>query len=507
MRKPTARSPHHPDLQERQRKKVTKLRCVSANRRRPWRSEVELIPNLDTLCHVEHTGPILSSLGAPFLVEQDSGTTAEKSDMTPYGDDSRPENTSFGCGSAQNITEHTFPSRENTQKAITVSLCIEDEMKKSDNKIISVRQKTIRGPFQNVSETHPIIYNNHINNLSDFQRKLITRPIYFLSSKRPMSNPFPPPGAGPVLPNKMDYTKDFLRNRQLGLHNAMLKKSKTKQRSSSDNMKIILHYLSADGSKQRVEMAKEGNVAKQKLVKNPANGKNMGQDGKSIHISSPTYEKDEEYGVGPVINGMNPMKVTDDDPSLHGRSHHVSRLYCPNSARSSSSPIPRPNSVREIHNWSYITISKPLSPLEGPLEPLQKKKLSSTVSPELEKDMVMPTSGMRSMMFTTKSVILENRNEKPGSFPIEVNPLGTYLGWERSTEGSQEESKMEGGATVKSTYERGQPRTTPELEFSEMTGSENDSNEEKVQKWFSIPVHPNTSPVINIPTAPTDSSE
>lgn len=315
-----------------------------------------------------------------------------------------------------------------------------------------------------------------------------------------MGKPISP--EGPLLQNNMDSATDFLRSKQLRL----LKKSKSTNESSSDNNKVILHYLSADGTKQRVKIAKDGNVAKKKQVNSPGNRKNIVQDGKAIHISPANEKKDEERGVGPVINGINPLIAMDHELSLHGRSYYASSLLCPNSARTSSSPIPRPSSVREIHTRSYITISKPLSPPEGSSEPLQKR-LSATASPDLMKGTMRPMSGARPMMFTAKSMILENRNGQPGSSPIEVNSIGKCLACERSTEASQEEDKMEGGGTVESTSVSGQTPTSSATELLEMTSSKNESNEEQVQNNFSSPVHLNTIPVISIPTATIDSVE
>ncbi|CAN2391589.1 hypothetical protein PRIEUP_LOCUS1629 [Pristimantis euphronides] len=458
---------------------------------------------------MEHTGPVLSSLGAPLIVSpkemvQEHGKSEEKSEVPLCSDDTRPKRTSsssdrLGCSRAQNITDLSHPSRENTSKAAAVSLCMEDEMKKPDIKIITVRRKTVSGHVQNVSETHPIIYNHHINNLVDFQRNLITRPCYFSSSQRPMSKPFSP--VGPRLKNKMNCATDFLRSRRLGLEDTMLKKSKTNQMSSFDNINVILHYLSVDGAKQRVEMAKDGNISKQKPVNNPENRRTSVQDGKPIPIS-PNSEKDEECSVELAVNGINPKIGMDHAPSHHERSHHASRFFGPNSTRTSSSPIPKPNSVRETHNWSYISISKPLSPPEDPPEPLQKK-LSATTSPDLVKDMVASTP---KMMLNMKSGILENRNGKSGS-SVELNPIGTYLGCERSTEGFQGKTKMEGDGSVESANDIGQTHSPPKSELLEMISFKKESTEEHFQKYFTIPAQRSTTPVINIPTATVDSAE
>ncbi|XP_069838018.1 uncharacterized protein C1orf141 homolog [Dendropsophus ebraccatus] len=475
-------------------KKLTRSRCVSADRRRSWRSEVDSIPDLDTLCHMGRTGPVLSGLGAAFPGEmmQDSSRAVEKSEEPPCGDNTRPERTTllpdtYEYSEAQRASEHSHPCRNHPQKAAAISLCLEDEMMKPDAKIITVRQRKISRHVQNVSETHPVIYNSPITRLSDFQRNLSTRPYYFTSSQRPMGKPCSP--GGPLLQNKMDS----LRSSQLGLQDIMIKKSKTDKMSLSENTTVILHYLSADGTKQRVEVAKDGNVAKQKQGNSPTNRKTFVQDGKSILISQSKERSDEEHGVGPVVNGINPMIAMDYVPSSHGRSHQTQRLICPSSARTSSSSIQRPNSVKEIHSWSYISISKALSPPDGPPEPLQNK----TSSPDLVKDVAMPTSGMGPMIFTTKSMILENRNGRPGT-PVDVNPTGTYLVPERSTEGPQEEGKMEGDGTVVST------NTTDMLEI---TSHKKESNEEQVQNKLPTPVHLSTIPVISIPTATTDNAE
>ncbi|XP_040264759.1 uncharacterized protein LOC120979866 [Bufo bufo] len=478
-------------------KKGARPRCVSADRRRSWRSEVESIMDLGTLCHMERTGPVLSSLGAPLVGSpreemQDSGTTGEKSG---------PERTSLspdiiGCSRAENFTDHSHPSRENTQKAAAVSLCIEDEMKKSDIKIITVRQKTISGHVQTVSETHPIFYNTPINNLSDFQRNLMTRPCYFSSSQRPMSQRFSPMGR--LLQNKMDYVTDC---GQLGLQNGILQKSKANKPPSSDNIKVILHYLSTDGTKQRVEMGKDGDTAKNKQVNSPGNRKNFIQEAKSIHVP-PT---NEERGVGPIINGMNPVIAVEHGPSLHGRSRHVSRSFCPSSARTSSSSVPRSDSVREMQNWSYISISKPLSPPEGAPELLQKTTLSTTASPDLVKDLSMATFRVKPVMFTAKSVVLESRKRRPVSSPVGVNPIEARLGGELSIEGSHEVSKMDSGGTVESSSEIGQ--NPPVTEPVGVSSCKNESNEEQVQKSLSISVHLSASPVISIPTGTIESAE
>ncbi|XP_073498766.1 uncharacterized protein C1orf141 homolog [Phyllobates terribilis] len=476
--------------QGRELKKCPKPRCISATRRRCWRSEVESVLDLDTLCRMVHTGPVLSSLGGASLIAsprdvvQESKATVEKSDVPVCVDDFRPEKTSTdtsGCSRAQDFTDHSPPSRVNTQNTAAISLCIEDEMKNPDNKVLTVRQKTISAHVQNVSETHPIIYNNHTNNLSDFQRNLIIR-----------SRTFSPAGASPLL-----------RNRQFGLQSAMLKKSKSSKVSSSDNTKVILYYLSADGTQQRVKMAKDGNVTKQKQVNSSETRKNFVQDRKSIHISPTIEQKDKERGVGPVINGMNPMASVDCGPSLHASSHHVPRLFYPSSTRTSSSQISRPSSVREIHNWSYVSISKPLSPPVILEEPLQKKT-GGNASPDMVKDEVMPTSRV---MFITKSVILENRNGKPGCSSDEIHSGGTYLECVRSSEGTTEETKMEGGGTREIKGEIGQIHPPPSIELLEITNSEKESSEEQVQKSPAIPVHLNTTPIISIPTATVDSAD
>nr|KAG8538155.1 hypothetical protein GDO81_023206 [Engystomops pustulosus] len=118
------------EKEKRELKRLTKPRCASADRRRPWRSEVQSIPDLDTLCHMGHSGPILSSLGAPFSgsprdVLEDSGTT-ERPEVSACGADMRPSPLpdTLGCIRAENMTEH--PPRGNIQKAAAVSLCLED---------------------------------------------------------------------------------------------------------------------------------------------------------------------------------------------------------------------------------------------------------------------------------------------------------------------------------------------------------------------------------------------
>ncbi|KAM4021822.1 uncharacterized protein C1orf141 homolog [Anomaloglossus baeobatrachus] len=483
----------------REMKKSPKPRCISATRRRCWRSEVESLLDLDTLCRMVHTGPVLSSLGGATLMVSPRDAVQESkakeiSDVPLCVDEIRPEKTSSetsGCSRAQDVTDHSHPSRVNTQKAAAISLCIEDEMKNPDNKILTVRQKTINARPQNLSETHPIIYNNHIYNLSDIQRNLIKRSSYVTSSQRQMGKTFSPTGASPLL-----------RNRHLGLPGGMPKTSKTNKVSSSDNAKVILYYLSGDGTKQRVKMAKDGNVTKQKQINSPETRKNFVQQSKSIYISPTIEPKDEERGVGPVINGMNPITDVDCGLSLHARSHHVSRLICPSSARTSNSQISRPSSVREMNNWSYISITKPLSPPEVPGEPLQKT-LGST-SPETVKDVVLPTSRM---MFITKSMILENRNGKSGFSSDEINPVGTYLGRARSTEGTTEENKMEGEGNRELNGETGQIHSPLASELPEITISDTDSNEEQEQKYCVIPVHLNATPIISIPTAPIDSGD
>ncbi|XP_075040107.1 uncharacterized protein LOC142100001 [Mixophyes fleayi] len=447
--------------------------------------------------------------------------TAENAHRPPREDDMTTDGTvtpTDNSRRAKNITDHKNSSREkmcnrdNLQNTTKVSLSIEDEMKKSDVKIITVKQKTVGARVERVNgETHPDSYRIHdkfifFNTLSDLQRNLTTNSNFYSTCQGPAGNTRIGTGTSSILQNNMGCNKHTIKTNKSILQTATLKRNNADKGLLSD--KVVIHFLSADGTKQKVDFAKHGNISKEEQIK--SNRKTYLQEAKPILQSLPTREmKDEPGHVGPIINGMNPKEAVDINPSTRSRSHQASRSFCPSSVRATSSRSLRLNSVGEMPKWSYISISKQLSSPDNELSILQSNN-SDSITSDVTMDIVRPDLGTEhdincSVPLKTRPVVLENRKERRGSVPAEVNALGTGFEDQSTTGCSGEETETESGEIL----ELGSVRSSSPsvIELSGMKSAKNDSNEEQLKKASPTQVYVVTMPVISIPTAPIDTSE
>ncbi|XP_063795207.1 uncharacterized protein C1orf141 homolog isoform X2 [Pseudophryne corroboree] len=504
-----------PDCEEKEREPTegVKPRCESARQRRPWRSEVECIPGLDTLCQEERTGPLCSVLRTPCshsrssllspIDQLDHSMGTVNSHQPTRQDDIRADGTMTSNKSKRgsDITDDKNPSREKIQKAAVVSLTIEEEMKKSDVRVITVAQKTeAEGPGR-VSDTQPTMYNNYHHN------KFV---VFNTPSglHRPAGNKRQQRGTGSMLPNNTDYIRHAIKTTPPILHTGSLKKNKANNVLLSDNAKVIIHFLSADGTKQKVDFATEGKVPKEEQLKNQGNGKTSLQELQPTLRAALTGDTmDAPRHVGLIINGMNPKTAADHEQSTHSSSPPASRSFCPSSPRAPSSQSLRLNSGGEIQKWSYISISKPLSLPDSQLSSLQSNN-SALITGDIMEDKVRPTSGVVHRRcpgpLSTKPLALESRKGRQGSVPAEISSLGADFGGQTTMGSTGEETGKGGGEIVVALDGIRSPSAVTE---PPNTKSPKNGFGEQERKLSPTSAHLTAIPVISIPTAPIDISE
>ncbi|XP_068095370.1 uncharacterized protein C1orf141 homolog [Hyperolius riggenbachi] len=499
---------------ERRPKKAEKLRCASATRRRSWQREVDSVPNLGIMCQEDAHPPILGFGNVTFLSPR-SPVPAENMDDPLWdihkGNERSPLQDECTGKSSDSTAHDTHRTRQNVTNTNLISLSIEDELKKPDVKVISIRDKT-RGKTHPQPERSAKPFPYHHENkfvllkaLPSVQKIATAKRMHFPSSQSPLNRGRCRTGTKPVQQSHTENTDNLINDRTMA-SSSLAVQNKTHKRSLSAHVKFRMQFLSADGTKQKVEVGKEEEFPTDKLI-GVGDLRMAGlQEKKPRPKSVPVREmKAESLHVGPIINGVNPKNLDQEtDPGSRSRAMLVSKPYGAISARE---PTSRPGSVAETPRWSYITISKPLSPPGNLFSSLQMVSLVSDPPLNLLRDTARPISSRgrhnSPETLTTRSIILENRQAKQSSVPAEKDTELTEVLAEKPGEGHGEDIEKVAGEM--SPDNAGTSWTFPVYGHPE--GSVTAASEELAQKSPQFTTHHVTIPVISIPTAQSDLSE
>lgn len=361
--------------------------------------------------------------------------------------------------------------------------------------------------FQTAIDTKPDTYQKEntfvsFSTLSDLQKHVPAKQIHFSSSQWPADSVRPTTGTGLVTQNHTNYAKDLMNNRQTKSPSSTLK-NKTVKRSLSANVKLNIKFLSADGTKQKAELLRE--------QKEPTDRHFRYREVKKIWQESkpsptPGLAWEERAQLGTVINGVNPKKTVDYDPGSHSRPQQASKSSGSSSARPS---MPRPTSVVEMQRWSYITISKPLSPPELQQGSSEVGSLFPAVASHLVKD--SPRSGRRREnspnTLSTRSLVLEARKGRQSSLPVEIHPQGVEIQTQQAEEITSSCPRRDNG-TQQGDHFINSSRSSPLPGKPEMESPVHEFSRKQSKKSAIFTAHHHTPiPVISIPTAQTDTSE
>ncbi|CAH2310976.1 Hypothetical predicted protein [Pelobates cultripes] len=543
---------HHKFAQEEiNSNKRAKTRHKSAIiRRRFWKSEIERIPNLATLCQQECKLPVMSILGHRESSLQSSFVSQTSRVPTVESTHSEKSAGLFGIHNDMVVTDcHTLQNWETDGKVTStqppeqavsqqdvrhiesfyhaekqcvtpidsctfkerhiVSLSIEEEFNKPNNKILTVRNPMSAANIQNISsasETVPVIFDNNYKHGScgilhkDFSSNTIS--LNRTNEAWLNSN----------LDNVNKLPKD---------KHAMAPKLSSKRNKKVDTMlmvdtKVNIHFLSADGTTQVAEVTKDGKMSmpKKSNFRNPSvvTSEELQSSSKSTSTHEMKQETDE---VGPIINGVNPRKGAVEELSLYTRPAPSSRSICSNRSKSSTrSKIQRPISEGEVGKWSYISITKTLTPGGCPLSSSPRYKSSPVTSPKiaggLEKN--IPNGLNSTVPLTTKSVLFKNRRERLISILPEIISQHKHPSVQRTKETKQFHNKVKTGQEQFISTEFANVQDAPTLSVVVTPSSDAkiplNAFSKKESEVISITsVYPDAFPVINIPTAHTDATE
>ncbi|XP_053326322.1 uncharacterized protein LOC128500975 [Spea bombifrons] len=455
------------------KKRVKSAPPTSAARRRAWKSEVECIPNLVTLCQEEHKSPIApplgrrdnshwSSLASPRLY---SGSLAGTTDFqTPQNNVADDEDADMNPEQRPPRNETEIDSNLGIREKVIVSLSMEEEIKNPNVNILTARCRTPAKPVQIVSETVPVIFDR--NHKSDFNR---TRGRY------PTGNPCPPEQPGDLWApvgvkhfeqSSLNPVPSMLKNRQRTPPKASAEKKKKPSVLFSTNAKVNIHFLFADGTTQKPEH-KDGKAGAARNLRSKYSTQEVQSSARSVITQEGVHAGD----IGPLIIGVNPRKHSDGGPSPCPARPPPSRSTYPTASKPGSR---RPLGVGEAAKWSFVSISKPLTPpVPTPNTPSHGAAAAS--SPAVNKD--RPASS-RKVKFGRFGSVSEDINPQPGVQGAEDGP-------------DTEESSAK--LTI-----RDSPRPAPDV-------TQHLDTEPDVSSDLSRP--PSAFPVISIPTAPADASE
>ncbi|XP_077306645.1 uncharacterized protein LOC143926616 isoform X2 [Lithobates pipiens] len=481
---------------ERKSKKIEKARCVSATRRWDWQSEVDSVPKLDTLC-LEDNLPILALQDVSFVSPR-SPSPVVRPDMH------------FNVGSTGNTMELICDSsnRQYNTNVDRVSLSIDDELIKSDVRVITPREKTHGAHIETATDTKPDTYQKDMfvffSTLSDFQKHVPAKQIHFSSSQWPADSVRPTTGTSLVTQNKTKYAKDLMNYRQTKSPSST-SKNKTIKRSLSANVKLNIQFLSADGTKQKAELLREEKEPTDRQSRY-REVKKIWQESKPCPKPGLAWEERAQLSqLGTVINGVNPKKTVDYDPGSHSRPQQASK----SSGSSSARPfMPRPNSLVEMQRWTYITISKPLSPPGDQQGSSEVGSLFPVVASNLVKD--SPRSGRRREnspnTLSLRPLVLEARKVRQSSLPVEIRPRGVEI------QTQQAEKTLSSSPRQDNTTQQGEniinsPWSSPLLGKPEMKSPVHEFSSKQTKTSGISTAHHTTIPIISIPTAQTDTSE
>ncbi|KAE8609623.1 hypothetical protein XENTR_v10011861 [Xenopus tropicalis] len=540
---------------ERNTKKIKKLEHKSRNRRPTWKSEAECFPVLASSCQQENSLSVINNIGLKdifqhhscrsFRAAKEHSAAPENSDLLVQnktqkhdkkrGDKAKQLNSEFKNArrhliiKRNNILESEQDNIQNTQTITnsntltmkekeTVPLSLEDAMKKQNVKIITVGQRNEEKQVQNASETHPVIYNSQGSTFrskwpylhTDFQGDR----SYLSSYSNKEHNQCDLKDVHSVLRNSLDYTKKLLENKPNVLQSTTLKKRRKELKRAEElslaDIKLNIIFLANDGSKTNFEFADDKPGLLQMIKQDIETYTEDSKVAMRPTLKTITTDvKENPNEVGPVINGVNPRKGVNKKPSSNVRLQPASKpLTAIGSKPGSFSLTQRPKSVGEMHKWSYIAISKPLtSPQSHPSSSPSNYAHCVAFSEAMHKYTDRPdlggkmahVSSLKSL--TARPVMFESKKLRPFAVPSD-----TYF--------KQPDSEMKRSAKILSVEMEIKKNESPPLnnaeDFTNTKGAEHPSKDggptEKgpAEIFTSSTVYPNASPVISIPTAQTD---
>nr|XP_033772937.1 uncharacterized protein C1orf141 homolog isoform X2 [Geotrypetes seraphini] len=297
-------------------------------------------------------------------------------------------------------------------KADFVSLSLEDEIKKSDVKILSIKKHRTNSPNLSVNETYPIIYNDKFSCrfLKKTQSTSVTDPASCdsLSEKREKHAIYRK--ASPVIQNSLEYARALLERRQNQSCNLYLKKNE-KQTKISSKQNISIHILAANDTSEILQFKPSPilSISKSALeTEVPVNKLT------SKSISFPG-RKHEPTSYGLILHGIN--------PAIHLKSTLKSKTHCVSLCQPvtcTCSCFHTNSSLDEMVKWEYVSIAKPLSApgYKKNIFPrkdiaLNDSKLQSPHSQQEDSVKVVPSGNVESSNISgmTRSLIYEDYKE------------------------------------------------------------------------------------------------
>ncbi|KAM5148130.1 uncharacterized protein ACMZJ9_011807 [Mantella aurantiaca] len=390
-----------------------------------------------------------------------------------------------------------------------VSLSFDDELTRPDVKVITAREKTRGAHIQTLMDTKLGTYQREktfviVSTLSDLQKHVPAKQIYFSSSQWPANGMRSTMGTPLPSPNNTNYNMDLTHNRKIKSPSSAFK-SKPKKRSLSANVKFNIQFLSADGTKHKAGLVREEETSTDRQIPFRELKKTLPESKPRPKLVSAGEETTETGRVGTIINGVNPKKTADNDPGSHSKPQQAAK---PPGSSSGRPPLPRPSSVAEIQRWRYLTISKPLSSPGHHQDSSAVGSLDPVMAPHFVKD--TPRSGRGSQdsseTLSARPVILETRRGRQSSIPAEIHPQGMGTRNHQTKEDLREDNgTVQAGNGSSPTKNVSWSLTV--LQNLDMESPGRESNREQEKKSPASTVHHVTIPVISIPTAQTDTSE
>ncbi|XP_078529554.1 uncharacterized protein C1orf141 homolog isoform X2 [Lissotriton helveticus] len=395
----------------RMQKKPKSAVCRAQSARRPnWKTKVDDIPTLDVLCQQEIKLPTGSSLeytdfshwwsGTPESRSDDVCLIGDKKDMHKiYGEVGKmianqlqKDKTSLGNkngmlkshenstrkaivlkdgiddhevkGSLKRNVEPTeSDSDDKKNKKEIVPLTIEDEMKKPNVRIFSIRPQGAKTTEAKPSETRPIVYNNQGHRFVTY-KSLSTEAISNVDRSN-FREKFRNQSAksaihvmlSPVVQSNLKYATRLIDNKQKRLCASAIVKKETR-RLWSAKLKINVHILAADGTSEVIRVTKDSSESAPKSSDTsfenalPINKVSS----KAIRMLRP---KQECSGVSPVINGVNPdAELCPIIVSSRMRTPMNSSPHFPAGRPTASSHFHKISDADQAVKWNYISIAK-----------------------------------------------------------------------------------------------------------------------------------------------------
>ncbi|XP_029473376.1 uncharacterized protein C1orf141 homolog isoform X2 [Rhinatrema bivittatum] len=396
-------------------------------RRAKWITEVEGIPKLDILCQNEWKTPIGSVLEHADIshwysltvahspqestiltgdeadlhriysevgklianqVQRDKKSQADRSDQLHSANlNSRKvcckkDSSDHNEQQCSKITLHPSDSASK-DKTDFISLSLEDEMKKSNVKIISIKPQRARSPYLRLSETYPIIDDNEFSHKNFTNMRLCSDEDSAFSESRSEKKPQSDRGkpvtftrVNPVVQDSLNYTRALFESKQKQSYIANLRKSEKLKRISS-KQKINIHILSADGTSEILQLTRNKSAPKPIISKSTLSGERS-VNKLSLKSGVISGTKLEFADASLILNGMNP--TIDLHPET--TSGRLTSTVKPKSPRFSHyrpatcSHFHTNSGLDEMVKWEYVSIAKPLTTPRYKKYLLSKKEIS-----------------------------------------------------------------------------------------------------------------------------------